>query len=368
MNQRLNWAFLVGVLLAVTNVPACLSGRDSSPPPAELEASTGTVGLSLQVAPGVSIGQVAWVIHNPTLLPSDRTGTVDVSQTPVIQFVVGGLRAGSGYLITLTAPTSNGLNCLGSAPFSIASGATTSAMVNMICRGGSADAGGTGSVNVGGTATVANCAAVSSLSASPSEVDVGGVVSLAAQGVDSMGNTADVVFSWAVSGGTGSGTFSDTASATPTFTCTSVGPVTVTVTANAAPDAGGASGCTGNTASVALTCLATDGGTPDATTGGCGPCASPFECCNGVCSNPQDDFLNCGGCGHACTGATPYCDHGACGTPPCSSTTCGAGTVCCGTECCAAGTICCDVPEPITVPHCVTPVNGTCPLGCPTCI
>lgn len=151
------------------------------------------------------------------------------------------------------------------------------------------------------------------------------------------------------------------------------------------------------------------GGSTGGTGGGCGDCGD-FDCCGGQCVNFGNDVLNCGACGNVCPGPQAYCDQGVCGAPPCASTadefvpmvppppppdggTAGAGGVggtagtsggiggsggsggtgggtgaCCGVEQCRADQICCDVPGPISSgPACVTPVNGTCPVGCTTC-
>jgi hypothetical protein len=55
-----------------------------------------TVSIQLLLAPGVTISHLDWSVHNPALLSADRTGTVDVSASQTIQFVVGGLPPGSG--------------------------------------------------------------------------------------------------------------------------------------------------------------------------------------------------------------------------------------------------------------------------------
>jgi hypothetical protein len=252
MNLRAR-ATLCGVCLAAASAVACSGSHDQQSAGAHSE-NTGTVGLSLAIAPGLSISKVNWTIHNPSLLAADMTGTADVSQSQTIQFVVGGLPVGGAYTVALSATTSSGLSCGGSAAFSISASATSNVTVNVVCAATSVDAGSNGSVNIGGTVTVANeCAAVSSLSASPSSVNVGGVIGLLAQGADSTGNSSDVTFSWAATGGTGSGTLSGTATANPTFICMTAGPVTVTVTASISD---GGADCTNNTASVALTCTA----------------------------------------------------------------------------------------------------------------
>jgi hypothetical protein len=242
---------LLGMSFVAVGVAGCGARHDQQPGTGE--QATGHVGLALQIAPSISIGKVTWTIANPTLLAAPLTGTVDVSQSSTLQFVVGGLPAGGGYTITLTAITSTGLNCSGSAMFSITPNVTTPVTVDVVCGSSAVDAGNNGSAAVNGMVTLAPpCAAVTGVSASPTSANVGGAISLQAQGVDSSGSSSDVAFSWAVTGGTGSGTLSGATGATPTFTCTSPGPVTVTVAASVV-DGGGAS-CTNNTASVQLTC------------------------------------------------------------------------------------------------------------------
>jgi hypothetical protein len=93
-----------------------------------------------------------------------------------------------------------------------------------------------------------------------------------------------------------------------------------------------------------------------------------FKCCSNLCSNPQNDILNCGGCGTLCDGADPYCNGGKCGTPPCQGSTCGAGSTCCGSQCCGAGQLCCMVTLGPSVLGCFDPVDGTCPTGCAACV
>jgi hypothetical protein len=93
-----------------------------------------------------------------------------------------------------------------------------------------------------------------------------------------------------------------------------------------------------------------------------------FKCCGNLCANPQNDILNCGGCGTICSGPDPYCNGGKCGTAPCQGTTCGAGGACCGSQCCGAGQLCCMVTVGPSVLGCYDPVDGTCPTGCASCV
>lgn len=90
-----------------------------------------------------------------------------------------------------------------------------------------------------------------------------------------------------------------------------------------------------------------------------------LTCCDGKCVNRENDPQNCGKCGTQCTGDTPYCN-GQCVPQPCL-TTCQNAESCCGDSCCGAGEICCMRTFGAPAPECVTPVNGTCPVGCPEC-
>jgi hypothetical protein len=60
-------------------------------------------------------------------------------------------------------------------------------------------------------------------------------------------------------------------------------------------------------------------------------CGAPYAQCSGTsCTNTLTDPMNCGSCGHACSGATRYCVMGACSMiqlyhgwmPPASLTNC----------------------------------------------
>jgi len=115
------------------------------------------------------------------------------------------------------------------------------------------------------------------------------------------------------------------------------------------------------------------GGAGGAGGSGCNPaCSAGLECCNGMCVNKGNDIKNCGSCGNTCMGATPFCNGGTCGDPPCDpgGAKCMAGQFCCASECCDTGMLCCVVPQGDVGPaKCVKPNdNGTCDPGCPACV
>ena len=99
------------------------------------------------------------------------------------------------------------------------------------------------------------------------------------------------------------------------------------------------------------------GGAPDSGGGACpvdSMCSIGLSCCGGGCMNLQNDPLNCGSCGHVCTGATSMCLAGACSAPACG-VVCEPGEVCCAV----------DGPGPSRPPQCFA--GTTCPVGCPAC-
>lgn len=196
---------------------ASLAGCGTKPLGGGSQEDTGTVGLALQLAPGVVIDSAMYTITGPNSF--SRTGAVDVSQSSSLTVTIGGLPAGTGYSIAITAnATTGGITCMGSAAFAVMARATTNVVVAMQCR----EPGRNGMVHVGTTFNV--CPVADELSALPAETRVGSALDLTASAHDTDNNP--LTFAWTAP----SGTFSNASSRTPQFTCTLVGPVTVTVT------------------------------------------------------------------------------------------------------------------------------------------
>jgi hypothetical protein len=183
------------------------------------DENTGTVGMELQIAPGVTINTVNWTISNATT-GFTRTGSVTVRFSNTISFQAGAIPAATGYSITLSATSVDGaFACSGSASFNITAGATSLVALTLNCSTAPA---GQGTVVVGGTTQI--CANLDSVSASPLETEVNTPISLAATG---SAGSVPVNFAWTAS----AGTFDNALIATPVFTCPSTpGPVTISVT------------------------------------------------------------------------------------------------------------------------------------------
>jgi hypothetical protein len=205
----------------------------------EADDNTGTIGMELQIAPGVTINTVNWTISNATT-SFTKTGSVTVRFSNTISFQTGAIPAADGYTITLSATSVDGtFTCTGSAGFNITAGATS--MVNLTLNCSTAPSG-QGTVVVGGTTQI--CASLDSISASPLETAVNTPISLAATG---SAGSVPVTFSWTAS----AGTFDNAMSATPVFTCPSTpGPVTISVTVSPSS----ATCNTVTTQSVTVTC------------------------------------------------------------------------------------------------------------------
>lgn len=194
------------------------SGADSHSTPVADNEQVGSVGLALQTG-GVTLNSVSYTVIGNGF---SRSGTINVSNSSQISTVIGGIPAGNGYSITLTAndASNSAVSCTGSASFNITPGATTAAQVRLQCKGPSK----TGSVMVNGTINV--CPVIDSLSVDPAETTVGNSVNLIASGSDADALPSALRYSWTSSGGTLSGANSPNA----LLRCTAVGPLIVTLT------------------------------------------------------------------------------------------------------------------------------------------
>jgi len=182
------------------------------------EASTGAVDLALQLGDGRSVQSATYAITGPNAF--SKTGSFDVSAVK-LSAIIGGLPAGPGYKITISAATAlASTTCTGSALFTVLARQTAVVVVPMTCK----ETARTGSVSVSGVLNV--CPVIDGVGANPGEAQVGGTVALAAAAHDSDVGPSPLSFAWT----TTSGTLSSAAVANPTFTCTAVGTATLTLT------------------------------------------------------------------------------------------------------------------------------------------
>jgi hypothetical protein len=182
------------------------------------EESGGEINLALQLANGTTLNTATYTIVGPNAY--SKTGSLDLSAATKLSATIGGIPAGNGYTITINGTTTDSsTTCGGSATFNVQARTTVSVPVPLTCH----EAPRTGSVLVSGALNV--CPTIDSLSASPSEVVVGGTVSLAAAAHDSDAGPSALSFGWTATGGT----LSSATGQTSTFTCTAPGTATVTL-------------------------------------------------------------------------------------------------------------------------------------------
>jgi hypothetical protein len=307
-------AWVYGLVFTALSIAVLATGCDGNraATATALGDRTGTVGLAVQVAPGVTLSTVSYTITGPNSFT--QSGSINVSDSPTISTLVGGIPASSGYMASLSgSPVDASVSCAGtSAQFSVFADQTTSVSVTMYCRESPSDAG---SALLNGT--IANCATINGVSISPTEVFIGGSIALSATATGPA--PALLSYSWNAT----SGTVGNATSAAATFMCTTAGNPTITL---AVSDGSDAAGCVA-TQSETVTCAAIDAGAQDASSGdaaatgdggaamACGsPCTGGETCCGGQCTNRLTDSNNCGSCGNVCPPALP-CTAGVCGCP-----------------------------------------------------
>ena len=176
----------------------------------------GSVGLSLTAAPGVTLNSVAYAITGNGFT---KAGTIDTSGSPVVSGTIGGIPAGNGYTITLSATSVEGTTTFsGSATFAVTAGATTSVTVRLNGVGKT----GNGSVSVNGTINVNP--RIDEATVTPQTVFLGGSIKLHAAGSDPDAWPAPLTYYWSTTGGV-----IDNPTA-PDATLTSATPGTFTIT------------------------------------------------------------------------------------------------------------------------------------------
>jgi len=292
-------------------------------------ATTGTISMHLTIGNGVNLYALNYTCTGPSAIPA---GTVNFGDAQSIEYVLGGITAGSGYQCTLTGFDSNGDSCTGTTTtFTVGAGQVSSAGVLVTCTIPT-DAAAQADVNTGSVyfdaavnltgAGAYSCPGITAFSIVPAEVigsnpaQLGlsetGPIGLAADGGPT---TSDII--WTASCATPPcGTFAPGAtSASPTFVCgpnaevvtitaqvtnyettvTTAGPVTTNV-CNGVQFTSMTSmiNCEGG---GSLTCFAP-------TNSICG--TAPGTCTN--LNNAPVDPNNCGACGATCTGGD-VCTH-----------------------------------------------------------
>jgi hypothetical protein len=264
----------VSLVLLALGVTPLIDACSSDPQSDDGLEQAGSLGLQLQVAPGVTLNSVSYTITGNGFT---KTGTIDTSNAPAISATIGGIPAGNGYKITLTATSVETLTTFtGSATFNVSAGKTASVTVRLLGKSES----GNGSVLVNGSLNIGPV--IDELTATPLSAFVGNKISLKALASDPDNGPSALSYLWSTSGGTldtPSGASAKLTSSTPgTVTVTlavSDGDITSTATASVtfldsgagsggAPSAGGANAGGASSTAGASTGGASSGGAPAA--------------------------------------------------------------------------------------------------------
>lgn len=203
----------VALLLGMALSAGCSGGAGPDGPSGSLE-------LSLELGGGSEIDEIAYTISGNGMEP--MPGTIDVSAPGATASVeVFGLPPGTGYLVTMTGTTTNGLfTCSGSTEFGVETGVATEVSVYLNCK----RTPPLGGVRVNGKFNF--CAQLSKVIVSPLQTSVGHDVDLSVAVWDEEGD--DVDFLWAATGGL----IEDPTAPLTRFICTASGSYTIFVSAS----------------------------------------------------------------------------------------------------------------------------------------
>src|SRR5205814_5787353 len=91
----------------------------------------GSVDVALVVG-GVTLNSVSYTINGPNSFTT--SGTINVASSATLTAVIGGIPAGNGYTITMSATGIDGTSCGGSATFNVTAGAVTAVSVTLDCH------------------------------------------------------------------------------------------------------------------------------------------------------------------------------------------------------------------------------------------
>jgi hypothetical protein len=182
--------------------------------------AAGRLGLAIEIAPGVQLAEVTYVVSGNGIEP--LTGPIPLdSPGASISALIGGLPPGSGYDIELTATSvARDLECSGSATFDVSLGQTTTVDLVLACS--RIDNGGAVVINV--DVDVTRCPRVNSIAGVSPELELGERILFDANASDA--DTESLSFAWSATSGL-LGTPAETAT---TFECTGLGAATLTLT------------------------------------------------------------------------------------------------------------------------------------------
>jgi hypothetical protein len=184
----------------------------------------GWVEFDLMLRTSVFINVVAYKITGNGIVPI--TGKVDVSSSNSARAVVSGIAAGAGYVVELTAVSTDAkTNCLGMATFNVVEAQTAQATIVLQCKGP-----GAGNLTLAGTFD--NCPILNSVMAAPTTAVLTGAITLQATATDPDGDALTYLWSQSPIATPTIGVFTKDTAANTTFNCLNAGTTTLTVSAS----------------------------------------------------------------------------------------------------------------------------------------
>jgi len=200
---------LVLLPFLLLGVAGCGQGHPSPP------AGGGELGQGLLVSPGVTISTATYTITHPNGFAS--AGTVAIGESADVSVVVSQIPIGQGYELVVSGTASDGVTvCDGTATFDVTDPSVPlTLVVHLECAVPSGDLSFEAAVNI--------CPVIDDLTASPVNLKLGGVASLSVVAHDSDSGPSALAYSWTVNGVTLPNKIAPTLS----FTCSSLGPVTL---------------------------------------------------------------------------------------------------------------------------------------------
>jgi hypothetical protein len=343
MKFALGKAIILGLAVAAASFTGCSSDHSRSNSSVSKE-NAGDLGLQLAVG-DLTVNKVHYVLTNG---PNSYTGDLDVTDASTLTAVIGGVVAGSGYTLTLTATATDGTSqCAGSASgITVTANQTATVAVELRCT----KARNRGSVLINGS--VNECPDITSV---VGDAPNGCLIALHANATDDGQPNPPGALSYTWTGPAG---LSSSTIANPVLNCQSAGPQAFTVTvSDGDPDP---------------TCAQTFGVTVVCPTG----CPSQPPSCTDMIANNGETDVDCGGtqtpaCPRCalgkkcvvdgdCAAGAFSCQGGICKTPP----TCTDG-IQNGTE---TGVDCGGVSSGVTCPPCPSPTAQALANHAPACL
>lgn len=211
------------------------------------KTDVGSVGLALTLPGGGIVSTVRYSLRNSSNAEV-RQGDINVQDAmATVSVVVGGVPAGTGYTVILSATANDGTTCSGtSAAFSVTANMSTSVSVLLLCRAG----GQAGTVVINGQ--IDSCPVVTSYIVSPIAVSAGGTIDVSAAGAD-LDASDTVTYAWTAT----AGTFDAPGSASTRYHCPAASSqqvLTITVSDNIIPGSTPPRAKCSTTATVTVNC------------------------------------------------------------------------------------------------------------------